>query len=438
MPPHPRSRLMRRRRSLPAAFPRLSPARRAHPSPPPRPATPPSVDMYGYNPNQPPADHYAAAPGYPPAAAAPGYPPAAAAAPGAYDYGQPQYAGGYGAPGAGYGGAGPPRYGPGNRFAAVRLRGLPFGVHEADVNMFLVGGGGEGAAGGRQGARDACATLACCAPPTRRVSTPPMCSWCTSARAACRRFGGGAPPSPEQARSLPRRAGRFSGEAFVVLCHPADLDVAMRCGGGGAERRRASSGWVMLLLRTARAPPRHHARTGGTAPTWATATSRCLRPGRWCGGGGGALRRGARGARSSQEPAPIEQDYYRAIAEQFAGGERSPGRCGLAGHRLQRAGSVRAREDPPPPPLAHMAARRARSRSPVPRGDGTDGPASFVAALNGSTMLKLRGLPFSGERPSVRVVGGGAGPPPPLLLSGDPPAAGTHARSHRPRRHPVL
>ena len=47
--------------------------------------------------------------------------------------GQPA-AGGF--PPAGY--VGFAQHGPANRFAAVRLRGLPFGVHEADVNMFLV------------------------------------------------------------------------------------------------------------------------------------------------------------------------------------------------------------------------------------------------------------------------------------------------------------
>eukprot|EP00887_Chlorella_sp_A99_P001584 scaffold8.g1584.t1 len=143
------------------------------------------------------------APGYPPPqqAAAPGYPPPVQPAPagqpgaapaGAYDpnagYGgayagyagyDPSYAAGYG-PGYGRDPYGPPMrgrgpmmgYGPANRWAAVRLRGLPFGVHEHEINLFL--------------GLDSADVL------------------------------------------MVRRGGRATGEAFVLLTHPADMDVALR------------------------------------------------------------------------------------------------------------------------------------------------------------------------------------------------------------------
>lgn len=170
--------------------------------------------MYGSGAPPPGQQPYYGAPGVggtPDAAAAYGYPPAGGAMPGQapptaaqaagyapYDYrGAPQMGGppapgygGYPDPSAGYGGMGPgmrppgpaPGYdqgpprgwhnmGPGGRFACVRLRGLPFGVNEGDVAMFL--------------------------------GVDPVDILMTS------------------------RDGRSSGEAFVVLSHPGEVGVAL-------------------------------------------------------------------------------------------------------------------------------------------------------------------------------------------------------------------
>lgn len=94
---------------------------------------PPGPAGYGPPPGgAPPPGHYH--PPGPPHHGGPGYPPP----------------GGYG-PGPGYGYDGPPAYEPGpppfrgmggmpsSFFACVKLRGLPFGVQEAEVGMFLVG-----------------------------------------------------------------------------------------------------------------------------------------------------------------------------------------------------------------------------------------------------------------------------------------------------------
>lgn len=98
---------------------------------------------YPSGPRPPAPGHYAAPAMAPPQAPHGHYhPPAGGPPPG---YGAP---GGYG-PGPGYGYDGPPPYEPGpyrgmggmpsSMFACVKLRGLPFGVTEAEVGMFLVG-----------------------------------------------------------------------------------------------------------------------------------------------------------------------------------------------------------------------------------------------------------------------------------------------------------
>lgn len=136
-----------------------------------------AVVMYG---TRPPAGAAATAPpaggagaGYPPPGGSVGYPgpPAAAggypgpgpnvgyAPPGAgpppggyypgYDSGPyPDYGAG-GHMGGGWGGRGPMGRHPTNFFAAVKLRGLPFGCQEAEVGMFLVRREGGVGCGGR-------------------------------------------------------------------------------------------------------------------------------------------------------------------------------------------------------------------------------------------------------------------------------------------------
>ncbi|RMZ57124.1 hypothetical protein APUTEX25_002356 [Auxenochlorella protothecoides] len=90
---------------------------------------------------------------------------------------------------------------PSSFFACVKLRGLPFGVQEAEVGMFL---------------SDA-----------RRASLGPTCEPHPPTL----------PPSPPPPHYqgldtidilLVRNNGRATGEAFVVLVHPAEMEGAMR------------------------------------------------------------------------------------------------------------------------------------------------------------------------------------------------------------------
>lgn len=305
-------------------------------------------------------DNYAAAGagaagyGYPPGGPGgpqgTGYPPAG----GAGYYGQAQPMG----PPRGRGGA----YGPANRWAAVRLRGLPFGVLEHEINMFLVRRGGSAGVGAGGGGRAPRHHQACALPPSQPLWSHRPCL-------------------PLLAQGLDsvdvllvRRGGRATGEAFVLLPHPADLDAALR-------KNRAYMGSRYIEVFEAGRQVRHQQARSlaflNVRPAPGGIAGSVLLP--------SGIDPAAMAGRCPVSPmhtrhyaesgvllaSSSPQDYYKAVAAALGHAEGTGGRAGSP------------------------EGGRSRSRSPGPgRATGEIGPAG-PPPPNGSVILKLRGLPFS-------------------------------------------